>query len=125
MDDESGDEELPLDLPYNTKFKLDLSCNLSLECWDNIRRLTLLMDMDKQEFNEATFSFLAVYLLYTYMNLSSVFLGFDLVPALHRFFKNSILEYNMVIDFALIAVLFLNRVYQGTLFNNTFKVRVF
>jgi len=34
-------------LPYNTKYKLDLSCNLSLESWDNIRRLTLLIDMEK------------------------------------------------------------------------------
>lgn len=37
----SGDND---DLPLNNKYKLDLSCNLSLESWDNARRLTITFD---------------------------------------------------------------------------------
>lgn len=34
------------DLPFNNKYKLDLSCNLSLESWDNARRLTILLNKE-------------------------------------------------------------------------------
>ena len=58
------------DLPFNNKYKLDLSCNLSIESWDNARRLTIGFDKDNQEMYETTFSFLALYWLYTYIILS-------------------------------------------------------
>ena len=32
------------ELPENEKFKLDLGCNLSLESWDNARRLAITFD---------------------------------------------------------------------------------
>lgn len=32
------------ELPENLKFKLDLGCNLSLESWDNARRLAITFD---------------------------------------------------------------------------------
>lgn len=55
MEDENdgGKDEIPGDLPYNSDFKLDLSCNLSLESWDNMRRLTLLIDNNWMDYNEA------------------------------------------------------------------------
>lgn len=117
MESDEHKEAPPPDLPFNNRYKIDLSCNLSLESWDNVRRLTLLMDNAKMEFNEATFAFLALYFFYTYLNLSSVFLDFDLIPALHHFFNDPILISNMTIDFAMLGLLFLNRVHQGTLFN--------
>lgn len=43
-DDESLNDELYEDTVFNTKYKLDLSCNLSLESWDNARRLTIALD---------------------------------------------------------------------------------
>ena len=42
----SVDEER---LPKNTKFKIDLSCNLSLESWDNARRLVLAFDKKQMD----------------------------------------------------------------------------
>jgi hypothetical protein len=71
---------------------------------------------------ETTFSFLAIYLLYTYIILSQDFLGFDLFPTLHSFFKSPIQEWSMFIDFLLISLLFLTRVNQGSLYNETFEV---
>lgn len=55
MDDENDSvaNEIPADLPYNSDYKLDFSCNLSLESWDNIRRLTLMIDNEWMEYNEA------------------------------------------------------------------------
>lgn len=41
---ESFLSETENELPENEKFKLDLSCNLSLESWDNARRLTITFD---------------------------------------------------------------------------------
>jgi hypothetical protein len=35
------------DVLVNKSYKLDLSCNMSLESWDNARRLTLMLDRDK------------------------------------------------------------------------------
>ena len=52
-ENDSGKDEIPDDLPYNSDFKLDFSCNLSLESWDNMRRLTLLIDNEWMDYNEA------------------------------------------------------------------------
>jgi hypothetical protein len=41
---EAFDDETENELPENETFKLDLSCNLSLESWDNARRLTITFD---------------------------------------------------------------------------------
>jgi hypothetical protein len=78
------------ELPYNNTWKLDLSCNLSLESWDNARRLTILLNKNKSELYESTFNFLALYLIYVYIILSQDFLGFDLFPKFHKFFSNPI-----------------------------------
>ncbi|CAD8059793.1 unnamed protein product [Paramecium sonneborni] len=120
-ENDSAKDEIPDDLPYNSDFKLDFSCNLSLESWDNMRRLTLLIDNDWMDYNEAQIAFVFLYFIYLYMNLSSVFLDFDLIPVLHSFFQDPILEWNMIVDFTCLALLFLNRVYQGTLYNQTFE----
>ncbi|CAD8144798.1 unnamed protein product [Paramecium pentaurelia] len=120
-ENDSGKDEIPDDLPYNSDFKLDFSCNLSLESWDNMRRLTLLIDNEWMDYNEAQIAFVFLYFVYLYMNLSSVFLDFDLIPILHSFFQDPILEWNMIVDFTCLALLFLNRVYQGTLYNQTFE----
>ncbi|CAD8137603.1 unnamed protein product [Paramecium octaurelia] len=120
-ENDSGKDEIPDDLPYNSDYKLDFSCNLSLESWDNMRRLTLLIDNDWMDYNEAQIAFVFLYFIYLYMNLSSVFLDFDLIPVLHAFFQDPILEWNMIVDFTCLALLFLNRVYQGTLYNQTFE----
>jgi hypothetical protein len=43
-DDSEINDELYEDTVFNSKYKLDLSCNLSLESWDNARRLTIALD---------------------------------------------------------------------------------
>jgi len=43
-DDSQTGDDLYEDTVYNNKYKLDLSCNLSLESWDNARRLTIALD---------------------------------------------------------------------------------
>jgi hypothetical protein len=76
-----------------------------------MRRLTLLIDNDWMDYNEASIAFVFLYFVYLYFNLSSVFLDFDLIPVLHTFFQDPILEWNMIVDFSCLAFLFLNRVY--------------
>lgn len=55
------------------KNKLDITCLLSLETWDNARRISLLIDAEKSKKYELSYVFLGIYFIFLFVILASIF----------------------------------------------------
>jgi hypothetical protein len=103
------------DVPMNViefEKKIDISCTLSLETWDNSRRIAVQIDKEKSAKYELSYVFLGIYFIFIFVLLTSIV--FDLTIFVSKesvYLHEPILVMNMLVDFVLIGIMFVNRIY--------------
>lgn len=100
--------------------KIDTTCRISIETWDNCRKASHQFGGGKSELNETMMLFLGVYSFFLILILLAViydvYLVFNEDSAVYSGFMVSV----FTIDLCLFLLLFLNRIYYGNLYNQTF-----
>lgn len=90
--------------------KVDITCPISLETWDNARRIALILDREKSQKFEISYIFLCVYFFFLVVILGSIFADVYVVINKSSKYAHPILIYNFTIDACLILGLFLIRI---------------
>ena len=102
------------------KEKIDSSCMLSIETWDNCRKALHEFDNNRSELYEAIMLFLGVYCFFLILILLSVVYDVYILFAKDSAITSQFLISIFTIDLGLFIMLFLNRIYYGNMYNQTF-----
>lgn len=103
------------------QLKLDVTCIISLETWDNCRRAALVMDSKRSEKYEIIYVFLGIYFFFVSLvllqALFDVYVLFDEESSLN----SPLIIFIFFVDCVIMLVLFFQRIYNGSNFNDTFE----
>ena len=103
------------------QLKIDVTCVISLETWDCCRRAAVLMDQKRSEKFETTYIFLGVYAFFVIFVLLQVLFDVYLFFSSTSPLNSPLIVVIFTIDFVIMLVLFFQRIYYGSSFNDTFK----
>lgn len=102
------------------QLKIDVTCIISLETWDNCRRAALVMDSKRSEKYEIIYIFLGIYFFFVTLvllqALFDVYVFFDEESSLNT----PLIIFIFFVDCVIMLVLFFQRIYNGSNFNDTF-----
>lgn len=103
------------------QLKVDITCIVSLETWDNCRRAAVLMDQKRSEKYEIIYIFLGVYFFFVILVLLQVLFDVYLFFSQGSALNSPILVFIFTIDTFIMMTLFFQRIFYGSNFNDTFK----
>ncbi len=112
----SGTENATTEL----QLKMDVTCLISLQTWDNCRRAAVLMDQKRSERFEIIYIFLGIYAFFILLVLLQVLFQVYLLFSSSSPLNSSLIVTIFTIDFTIMLVLFFHRIYFGSTFNNCF-----
>jgi len=109
-----------IDLFSELQLKIDVTCVISLETWDNCRRAAVLMDQKRSEKFEIIYIFLGIYFFFILLVLLQVLFQVYLLFSSTSPLNSPLIVVLFTIDFIIMLVLFFQRIYYGSNFNATF-----
>ena len=100
--------------------KIDTTCMFSIETWDNCRKAAQQYDTQKSQLYEGIMLFLGVYTLYLVLVLLEVIYDVYILYPKGTAITSRFLICVYCIDFCLFVILFMNRIYYGNMYNETY-----
>lgn len=103
------------------QLKLDVTCIISFETWDNCRRAALVMDTKRSEKYEIIYIFLGVYFFFVILVLLQVLFDVYVFFSQSSALNTPLMVFVFTVDCFIMLILFFQRIFYGSEFNETFK----
>lgn len=100
--------------------KLDVTCPLSLETWDNSRRIVCQLDVENTEKFELSYIFLGFYFIFIGLICASIYGGVFILVTSTSVYMHPLMVIHTTADFLLVMIFFLIRIWHGSEFNDNF-----
>jgi len=100
--------------------KLDVTCSLSLETWDNARRIVCQLDLENTEKFELSYIFLGFYYIFTGLICVSIYGEIFILIDKTSVYLHPLMVIHTTADFLMVTIFFFIRIWYGTEFNSNF-----
>ena len=93
--------------------RIDISCSVSLETWDNARRIMGNVDKEETEVYELSYIFLGIYFIFLALICFSIFGEFYIIIDEKSVYMSPLLVIHTSADFCFIIVFFFIRIWYS------------
>lgn len=104
--------------------KLDVTCPLSLETWDNARRIVCQLDVENTAKFELSYIFLGFYYIFIGLICVSIYGEIFLIISEDSVYLHPLMVIHTTADFMMVTIFFFIRIWYGSSFNENFSLQV-
>ncbi|EGR34777.1 hypothetical protein IMG5_002490 [Ichthyophthirius multifiliis] len=101
--------------------RIDITCPVSIETWDNSRRIGFQLDKHNTVQFELSYIFLGIYYMFLALVCCSIYGNIYIIIKRDSIYLHPLLVIHTTVDFLLITIFFFLRIWYSTEFNSSFQ----
>ncbi|EAR99392.1 transmembrane protein, putative (macronuclear) [Tetrahymena thermophila SB210] len=104
--------------------KLDVTCPLSLETWDNSRRIFCQIDQESTTKFELSYIFLGFYYIFIGLICVSIYGEIYIIISPNSVYLHPLMVIHTTADFMMVTIFFFIRIWYSSEFNENFQIQI-